>query len=557
MVAAAARVREARSAWAATVASRELRRAQLSFGAAWTSEWAFTVGLSIIAFHDGGTAAVGLVALVRLAPSAIVGPLAGTLADRFRRDLVLGWIGIIRAAAIGSAAVLLVTVSSRLPVYGLALVATTALTPFRAAHSALLPTLCRDPGELTSAMAVRGLLDSASVLLGPLIAAALLAVSGPGAVLVFVAGASALSALVVLGLRYEAPPRRANTMGPTGLLGETVEGVMAVGQNRDLSVLFAMAAGQVFTRGCLTVFSVVISIDLLGLGDSGVGVLSAAVGVGAVLGSLTVSLLVASRRLGEWLSVSIALWGAPLILVAAFPTRAATLVLLAVIGVANALEDVALFTLMGRLVDDQLLARVFGVFESMIAIAVGVGSVVTPAVVDELGIRGALVTTGCLCPALAVLGWARLRILDRTLDVRTREIELLRAVPMLRVLPAVTIEQLARAVRRVRVPAGQNVCVQGSAGDTFYVVDSGEAEVLGDGRLVRRLGPGDSFGEIALLRDVARTATVRAATDLELAELTRELFIPLVSGYGASAREAQTTVADRLAAYMPAPDITR
>jgi hypothetical protein len=312
-----------------------------------------------------------------------------------------------------------------------------------------------------------------------------------------------------------------------------------------------MAVAQAFTRGCLTVFSVVVAIKLLKLGDSGVGLLNGAVGVGAVIGSLAVSLLVGSRRLGGWFSLGIAGWGAPLALIAAFPSTPPTLALLACIGVANALVDVTIFTLIGRLVEDRVLGRVNGVLESVVSVAVGLGSVVTPFVIAALGTRGALVALGSICPAVAAVGWTRLRVLDRTLAVRTDDIQLLRSVPMLHALPAVTIEQLARAVQHERVHAGEDVCVQGAPGDTFYVIETGDAEVLGDGKLVRTLGPGDYFGEIALLRKVPRTATVRARTEMGVSELARDVFIPVVSGYGASAGQADTVIGDRLATFAP------
>ena len=176
---------------------------------------------------------------------------------------------------------------------------------------------------------------------------------------------------------------------------------------------------------------------------------------------------------------------------------------------------------------------------------------VTPFVINALGTRGALVALGSICPAVAAVGWTRLRVLDRTLAVRTDEIQLLRSVPMLHALPAVTIEQLARAVRHERINAGEEVCVQGTPGDTFYVIETGDAEVFGDGKLVRTLGPGDYFGEIALLRKVPRTATVRARTEMGVSELTREVFIPAVSGYGASAGRADSVIGDRMATFAP------
>ena len=197
------------AAFAINVRNRDLRRAQLSFGTAWATEWAFTVGLSIVAFRDGGATAVGAVALLRLLPSALVGPFAATLADRYRRERILAWIGLARAAAIGLAAVLFALDLSVYSVYAVAVVATIAATPLRAAHSALLPSLCATAEQLTSANVVRGMLDSLGVLLGPLIAAVMLAIGGPGAVFAVGAVASLASAALITGLRYESAGRRA------------------------------------------------------------------------------------------------------------------------------------------------------------------------------------------------------------------------------------------------------------------------------------------------------------------------------------------------------------
>ena len=544
-----ARTREAFTAFASNVRSRNLRRAQLSFGAAWAAEWAFTVGISIVAFRDGGAAAVGLVAMLRLGPAAVAGPFLGALADRMPRDRIIVWIGIVRTLAIGASAVAVASGGASAVVYGLAVVATIAVTPLRAAHSALLPSLCQSPDELTGAMVTRGLLDSLSVMLGPLAASALLVVGGPEAVLLGVAALSLWSALLALGLDYEAPPRLGASVDPAGVRAQIGEGMRAITGSRDVAVLASLFWAQTFTRGCLTVFSVVVAIDLLGLGESGVGLLNGAVGAGAVLGSLGAALLVGSRRLGAWLALAVALWGFPLVLIGAFPGEAVALAVLALIGVANAVEDVSFFTLVGRSVPDELLGRVYGAIESGVAISVGIGALVTPVVIELVGLRPALAVLGAVCPTLAILALVRLRALDRTLEVRTREIGVLRNAPMLRALPAVTIEQLAQHVEHVTIEPGEAVCVQGEPGDAFYVIESGEAEVFGDGKRVRALGPGDWFGEIALIRNTPRTATVMARTTIVASSLTRAHFLPVVSGYGASAQDAEAVVGDRLAAF--------
>ena len=539
------RLQDVRDAFATNLRSRDLRRAQLSFGAAWTSEWALTVGLAIVAFRDGGAAAVGLVALLRLAPGALAGPFLATIADRVRRERVIAAIGFVRAASIGLMGVLLAGGAAPELVYALAAIATVAGTPFRAAHSALLPSLCTTPEQLTSANAVRGMLDSLSTLIGPLIAAILLGVGSPAAVFAAAAAAALWSALLVLRLDYEAPPQERAPGGST-VLADVRDGFAALATHRDLALLIGLGVSQTFTRGCLNVLTVVVAIDLLAMGEAGVGVLSAAVGVGAVLGSLGASLLVGSRRLATWFGVSIALWGLPLMLVGVVPEQAAALGLLAVIGVGNALLDVSGFTVMARLAPDQVLARVFGIFEALIALSIGIGSIVTPLAIEALGMRGALLALGSVCPALAALAWFRLRAIDASMEERDDTLSDLRAVPMLRVLPVPVMDRLGRDLTRRRVAAGEAVFAQGDAGDRFYVIAAGEAEVVGDGEWIRTLGPRDSFGEIALLRDVPRTSEVRARTPLELYALKRDVFVPAVSGYSPAAAAAEAVISHRL-----------
>jgi len=265
-----------------------------------------------------------------------------------------------------------------------------------------------------------------------------------------------------------------------------------------------------------------------------------------------VSLLVGSRHLGAWLGIALALWGAPLAVLGASPTDVAAYLLLATVGLANAIIDVPFFTLPVRLAPDAVLARVFGVFESLVALGVGVGSVLAPVLLDVLGTRGALVVTGAALPLLAVLCWRRLTALDLRLGVRDAEIAVLRDVPVLRQLPVPSIEHLARRLRRSTAPAGTVLVRQGDPGDGFYVITDGRAEVLGDGALVGALGPGDSFGEIALLHDVPRTASIRAATDVTVFELERDDFLDAVAGFSASADTARDVVAGHLANFRPA-----
>ncbi|MGH3705243.1 MAG: MFS transporter [Agromyces sp.] len=544
------RVRDAAAAFASNWRNPNLRRAQLSFLGAWTAEWAFTVALGIVAYRDGGAAALGLVGLLRMVPSAILAPLLSPIADRGRRERVLILVSIVRGLATAAAAVVAAVAGPPAVIYALAILSTIAATLYRPAHSALLPSLCRTGHELASANVVRGLLDSAATLVGPLLAAVLLQFTGVDVVFAVAAAASFWAAALLARLKYDAPPRPSAPKRPN-LAKEAADGVRAVTANRDLMLILGLAAAQALTRGALTVLSVVVAIELLGTGEPGVGALMTAVGVGAVLGSLAASLLVGTGRLGVWFAVGVGLWGLPFTLVGLAPSEVPALGLLAFVGVGNALIDVAGFTLIARMAPDEVLARVFGVLESLVAVFIGIGAVVASTLVEWFGVQTALIAIGLVCPVLALASLRRLRGMDRTVDVLDDDIGLLQQVPMFRSLPLPSIEQLARGLEPVAVPAGAAVFTQGDVGDRYFVIEAGEADIVGDGRVVATLGPGEGFGEIALLRRTRRTASVVAKSALALRALGSERFLPVVLGYTASAQEAAIVVEDQLERYSP------
>jgi MFS family permease len=544
------RFRGSGRAFAAVARSPNLLRMQLSFGAGWTAEWAFTVALGILAYRNGGAAAVGLISFLRMAPPALLAPLASTMADRFARDRVLVWSSLLRAVATALAAVVLLTGGPIAATYALATLAACIFILFRAAHSALLPALCGTPLELTSAIMARGLVDSVSTLVGPLLAGLLLSITTVAVTFLVVAALAACSGLLLVRLPYE-PLRRVAHAPLRRLFAETVEGFRAISRHRDAALLIGLALVQTFTRGCLLVFLVVIGFDLLETGQIGVALLTAAVGAGATVGSMAALFLVSGRRLAVIQGFGVALWGLPLVLCGALPDAPLVVGLMAVIGIGNALVDVGLFTLLARLVPENLLGRVFGTLESLIALTVAVGSLITPAVIAVLGLRGALVAVGVVAPLAVAFAWSRLRVIDRSIVIRNEEITVLKQVDMLAPLPMPMIENLATHVSHETVSQGRDVFAQGETGDRFYVIEHGQADVIGDGRLIRTLGPGDCFGEIALLRETPRTATVHARTALQLSVLDRADFLIAVGGYSASARGAQGLLDDRLTTFTP------
>ncbi|HEX4688362.1 MAG TPA: MFS transporter, partial [Nocardioides sp.] len=537
------RLQAATRSFAASAKNPAVRRIQLGFAGACTAEWTFTVVLSVYAFDQGGAKAVGLVSLLRMLPSAVLAPFASALADRWRRDLVLTLVSVARSATAAGIAVLVASDGPAVAVYALAIASTAAAILYRPVNSALLPLLCHTPSELASANVVRGLLDSISTLVGPAIAAALLAVSTVSSGFAAVAVLSGLSAAVTYGLTVEEP---GSQVSHGSVLRGLLRGAEVLAASSRLRLLFLLLAAQTFTRGALSVFSVLVAVDLLDIGQPGVGTLTAAVGAGAVLGSMFALMYVGNRRLASWFGAGVATWGLPLVLLATAPREPTALVLFALIGVGNALVDVGVFTLVARLAPERVLARVFGLLESVGAICVGAGSVAAAWLATSTSLREALALIGAIGPALVLICWFPLRRLDESMIARDEDLDLLRTVTVFDPLPLPALEQLAAGLRPRHASAGELLYQQGDQADGCFVIEQGSAEVLGDGRPIATVGRGELVGEIALLRRVPRTATVRAVTDMELRLLDADRFVCVVTGWETSREVTSGHVDDLL-----------
>ncbi len=248
------------------------------------------------------------------------------------------------------------------------------------------------------------------------------------------------------------------------------------------------------------------------------------------------------------IGIGVMLWGLPLAGVGALPHEAAAIALLAIVGIGNALVDVGAFTLPARLADETVMARVFAAFEGILTLGVVAGAAVAPVVIELLGIRGALVTLGFVGPVAAAAAWPALRRLDLRMLGRDADIRLLRLVPLFEPLPQATMQQLSATLERETVTAGASVFEQGAIGARVYVVEFGSAEVVRNGLVVATLERGDCSGEISLLRNCARTATVRAAAAMPLgvASLSGAVVVGVVTGCTASAAAGGKAVTSRL-----------
>jgi MFS family permease len=524
-----------------------IRRLEGAWAVSIITYWAYGIALAVFAYEEGGAAAVGLVGLVRFIPSAIASPFAAMLADRYRRQIVIVVAELLRASLVALTVVVVVLDGPFALVLLLSALVAIVNSAEGPAESALLPTLAETPRELTAANVVSSTIESLGIFGGPAIGGVLLAVTSPEAVFGAAAVAFLLSAFLISRVRVEEQPERPEQTG--GPLREFAAGFVTLAREPGLRVLVGLLAAQTLVAGALNVLIVVSALRLLELGEEGVGFLNSAVGIGGLVGALVSAALI-GRRLTSNFLVGILLWGLPIALIGLFPEPVPALLFLALVGLGNTLVDVSAFTLLQRTVPDEVLARVFGAVQGLWVGTIGIGAIVAPVLIAALGIRGALIVTGAFLPILATLLRRRLSPLDEV-PVPVRELQLLRGIEIFKPLPPPVLESLAQALSPVRVEAGREVFREGEMGDRFYIVADGEVEIVQDGQVVNLTGPGGFFGEISLLRDVPRTATVRARTEVELRALERDEFIAAVTGHAASAEAADSVVATRLSSLRP------
>lgn len=530
-------------------ANPNIRRLELAWMCSISGLWTYTIALSVFAYEEGGATAVGLVGAIRLFPAAIAAPFAAGLGDRFPRERVLLVAGILRTLLMVVAALAVFSSVPPLAVYCIAGIENLVGTVFRPLQGALLPVLSSSPEELTAANLGFATIESVATFAGPTIGGVLLATTSTGTV--FAATAAIYACATFLVARIRAPQREGPREENTSAAAEALAGFRTIAHDANLRLIIGLYGAQTLVAGALNVLIVVTSLQLLGFGKAGVGFLTAAVGIGGLIGAVVALALVGRQRLATDFGLGLVLWGVPIALIGIFPEPPIALLLLGLVGIGVTVVDVAAVTLLQRVVPDEVLARVFGVLQTVFVATIGFGAIAAPLLVAWIGARGALIATGALLPTLSVLLWTRLRALDGVGMVSADALDLLRGLPIFRPLPAPILEELASKLVVVSSSAGEEVIREGDAGDRFYLIGSGEVDVSSDGHPVATLGPGDYFGEIALLRDVPRTATVRVKSEVRLYALERDEFLSTVTGHPESAEAADAVVASRLAGLRP------
>jgi MFS family permease len=527
-------------------ANPRVRNVQLAGAGSTLGTWAYGVALPVYAYHAGGARAVGLLFFARFVLGALAGPWVGVIADRWSRRRVMLTSDLSRCAIFAGMTAVASAGSNAYAVYVLAVVSTVISVSYAPAQAALMPSLVSSPDELTAANVVSNTISSVGMFAGPALGGVLLALSGPAAVFALTGGLTLWSAAFVLRIPRDRPPEKEER---PHFLAELTTGFATVLRRPALRVVIGLCTAQSIIDGAIEVLLVVVALRLLHGGNASLGWLNTAIGVGSIAGAFVVAVLATRRRLAGGLAVGLLLSAIPLAAAAAVTSLAPDLVLAAALGVGAIFVQVNSVTLLQRSAENEVMGRVFAVLESLIMAGMAVGSIATPGLVSWLGPRGALIAAGALLPLLLVWLWPSLRRIDLEAVIAAEPLDLLRQIGFFALLPEPVLERLAGGATVVSVAPFQPVVTQGETGNQlFYVIAEGRAAVEIDDAESRELGPGDFFGEIALLRDVPRTATVRAVDPLRLYAVERDEFIAAVTGHGPTFEAAEGIVTSRLAA---------
>jgi MFS family permease len=527
---------------------RTLARIELAYLGYNMAEHAVWIAGLVYAFSLGGAGFAGVVALVMLVPAGFVAPFAAYAGDRFRHDRVLLAGYLVQAVTFALSAGALYADASPVITIAALTVASSAVTITRPAQGVLVPAITHSPADLTAANAVSGLAEGLGLCLGPLVAGFLLLAGAPGDVFAAFALVSVVNTALVFRIGFDdgAVHERPGT-SVRAILAGSFGGFQYVARDRRVLAIVAVLAGVTLLFGALDVLFVAVAIGYFGESESWAGYLNASVGFGAIAGAAVAVVLVGRRRLTPAFAISASVKGIAIATLAVVPNLGVAAAVFAVAGLASILNNVAGRTLLQRVAPEAVLSRVFGVLEGLGMFALALGSVATGLLIEVIGLPATVVAIGLVLPALVVLGWRVIGPIDQHARQPDPEaLALLRGLPIFSPLSAPSIERILAELTWLVLPAGHVLIRQGDAGDRFYVIATGQVEVTRDGRRLAAGGPGYSLGEIALLRNVTRTASVTTLTPVRAIAIERDRFLEAVTGHRASHKRIEAVARDRL-----------
>jgi Na+/melibiose symporter-like transporter len=545
---------------------RRLVLAYLLFGSAEFGVW---ITLLVFAYDHGRSTASMLMVLVQLIPTIAISPFIGAFVDRNRPSRVLFFGFGLQAVSMGAVAVAIGLHVPTFVVFVLAPFTSISLSMSRSPQAALLPAIVRTPDELTAANVMSGWMDGAAALIGPGVAGILLAWRGPWLAVAVTAAMALVSMLLVAnvagpaaaviaedeiddsGDRAEEGDNSHRRMsGLKRALASLKDGarsnIEGTIQNPQIRVLLTLHTFYFALIGSLDLLCVILALDFLHMGAGGAGYLNAALGAGALLAGFLTAFLVGRRHLSRTLAIALLVAVFALALIDFVHGDTAAFFFIGIVGLAGAVFDVTARTLLQRSAPSDAIGGAFAILETLMDLGLALGVVLVRLALAIGGVRAALLAPAVIAIVLIAALWRQLQKIDSSATVPQVEIQLLRSIPLFAALPAPSIEGLARELVAVHVPAGTRVITEGDSGDRYYAVADGSLEFSRGKSQVGTVARGQGFGEIALVRDVPRQASVTAITDSLLYSLEKDPFVQTVMGHVTASSRAKTVIAKHL-----------
>jgi len=542
-----------------------LRRVGFAYFSFLGAEYGIWIALLVFAYGHGGSTASMVMILIEITPCIVLAPFIGALADRRRptRMLCVGY-GSQTLAIIGVA--LAIALHAPTPVvFLLAPLTTLTFMVTRPTHAALLPAVVRTPEELTAANVMGGWSDGAASLVGPVAVGVMFAWRGAWLAVISMAGLTFISTVLIASVIRPAAavssdraviervvavaPRRAvinRLVGARETLAavrsRTASNVITTLRHPQMRVLLTLQTFYYMLVGSLDFLCVILAEEYLHMGRGGAGFLNAAVGGGSLLAGFITAFLVGRRYIANAMTLALALSVACLAVIATIRNVGPVIIILGAVGLFGMVFSVSAQTLLQRSVPSDSIAGTFSILEAFLNAGLALGAVMVRIAMALGGLRWALFAPAIIALMLISGMWRQIHKIDAAATVPQVEIQLLRSNPIFAALSAPSIETLARGVERVTQSAGTVVFTEGDSGDCYYAVADGQVSVTRLGRIVQTLSRGGGFGELALIRDIPRGATVTATTDVLMYRIRKEPFIETLIGHASAALAAEEII---------------
>ena len=552
-----------RKGFRAALTHRDFRLLLASLTTSGIGDWFYNIALIVYVLDatDSSPGWVAAASIGRLAPYILLGSLGGVIADRYDRRKVMVASDIAQAMLMLALAAVVATGAPVLLAIAIAFLSTAAGTPFFPAVAAVTPSVV-DEKNLAPANALITTVDSLSLAVGPALGGLLLTVAASPVVAFIVNAATfAVSALLLARVSIPARVEKEGAREGVPLHRQLAEGVGAITSSTSIMLLIALILAATFIYGLEGVLYPLVSENLLGTGAEGVGFMFAALGVGGMLAAGLANRAVDSPRPAFILTAGSLVSAAPFVVLPFTASPIVAYVLVAIEGGSFIFIDVFATTLMQRAVPASVMARVFGILDSIAVVATVLGAALAPLLIDSFGLKVALLVTGAILIGLTLLCVPKLFAIDRATDRRRREmaprVDLLSRLGIFEGLPRQSLEALAAQLSEEDLVVGEVLIEEGGDADDFFVIRSGTMEVLSSGESgaqpvkVRDLGPGDYAGEIGLIERIPRTATVRASSDSLVYRVSGREFLNAVSASPGMSTALSGAIAGRLARTHP------